>query len=473
MSVPWSVEYNKTKFCFILEKKANVVLVLSQLDDRYFAGLAGQYEFELSFRVHRAGEEDYIVRSHGGYSMRRSVTAELELEAGEYHVLVKIEATRNTNASPVEDVVRNNVKERRDKLLRIGLAYDLAHAKGEIKETEEEKKGRKKAAAINKAKEKKTMREKLEQEKKKSLKMEQWAPCSSELGPVSCQDRGQKMKQGHYILTLPLDRTHNDNKEKRKLRAADLKRKEKAKAKAEKLAAANKEKTQKDTSKPEAKAKAVKETKSNQKTEARPAEPEATTVEREEPVANGPANEQASGKSETAIAAHVTGEATEKNENEPPSIDFTEKSEDTNAAASKTLEIPIISARASVAPSISGFDSDGESDIVSVISDISSGVVSDAIAEASKLVAEAANVAPPPPNSDDEDEFERDPWNAIAVVGLRVYSKDSGVSVKVIRPRDWEHVEGKGEAKLDVDDSAADATKDIELKGGAQEESKK
>jgi len=86
MSLPWSVEYNKTKFCFILEKKANVVLVLSQLDDRYFAGLAGQYEFELSFRVHRAGEEDYIVRSHGGYSMRRSVTAELELEAGEYHV---------------------------------------------------------------------------------------------------------------------------------------------------------------------------------------------------------------------------------------------------------------------------------------------------------------------------------------------------------------------------------------------------
>ena len=102
-----SVEYNKTKFCFILEKKANVVLVLSQLDDRYFCGLQGQYEFELAFRVHKAGEEDYIVRSHGGvstilqippcpssllilifaqYSMRRSVTAELELDAGEYHV---------------------------------------------------------------------------------------------------------------------------------------------------------------------------------------------------------------------------------------------------------------------------------------------------------------------------------------------------------------------------------------------------
>lgn len=29
--VPWTVEYNKTKFCFSLEKKANVVLVLSQV----------------------------------------------------------------------------------------------------------------------------------------------------------------------------------------------------------------------------------------------------------------------------------------------------------------------------------------------------------------------------------------------------------------------------------------------------------
>ena len=82
-------------------------------------------------------------------------------------VLVMIEATRNTDVSPVEDVIRNNVKERRDKLLRIGLAYDLAHAKGEIKETEEEKKGRKEAEAANKAKEKKAMREKLEAEKKK------------------------------------------------------------------------------------------------------------------------------------------------------------------------------------------------------------------------------------------------------------------------------------------------------------------
>lgn len=40
--------------------------------------------------------------------MRRSVTAELELEAGEYHVLVKVEARKDFGRLPVEQVVRNS-----------------------------------------------------------------------------------------------------------------------------------------------------------------------------------------------------------------------------------------------------------------------------------------------------------------------------------------------------------------------------
>jgi len=62
--VPWTVDYHDTKFCFELEKPAPVMIVLSQLDDRYFRGLEGQYTFQFSFRVHKEGEEDYIVRSH-------------------------------------------------------------------------------------------------------------------------------------------------------------------------------------------------------------------------------------------------------------------------------------------------------------------------------------------------------------------------------------------------------------------------
>jgi hypothetical protein len=109
--------------------------------------------------VHKAGEVNYIVRSHGNYWMRRSVTAELELPAGDYDVLMKVEAVRSRGGLPVEQVVRNNAKERRDKLVRIGMAYDLAHAKGQIHETDEEKKRRKAVEAKKKSKEKKNMKD--------------------------------------------------------------------------------------------------------------------------------------------------------------------------------------------------------------------------------------------------------------------------------------------------------------------------
>ncbi|KUI74129.1 Calpain-8 [Cytospora mali] len=142
LNVSWTLDYHDTKFALSLAKPGPVVLVCSQLDERYFKGLEGQYRFELSFRLHKAGEEDYVVRSQSYYRMNRSVNVELDLEAGEYVVVVKIDAQRNETIMPVEEVVRAYAKERREKLLRIGLAYDLAHSKGNINETPEEKAAR-------------------------------------------------------------------------------------------------------------------------------------------------------------------------------------------------------------------------------------------------------------------------------------------------------------------------------------------
>ena len=85
------------------------------------------------------GEEGYIVRSHGNYSMTRSVSTELELDAGTYLVLMKVTAKRYQGRYTVEDVIRMNCKHRQEKLLQIGLSYDLGHAKGIITETEEER----------------------------------------------------------------------------------------------------------------------------------------------------------------------------------------------------------------------------------------------------------------------------------------------------------------------------------------------
>ncbi|KAL1881458.1 hypothetical protein VTK73DRAFT_3743 [Phialemonium thermophilum] len=161
MAVPWTLEYHDTKFAFNLTKPGPVVLVLSQLDDRYFRGLEGQYRFELSFRLHRAGEDDYLVRSQTNYRMMRSVNIELELEAGEYWVLVKIDAVRDDSVMPLEDVVRAQAKARREKLMRIGMAYDMAHSKCRVIETPEEKKAREAHESRKREKERQEMRDKL------------------------------------------------------------------------------------------------------------------------------------------------------------------------------------------------------------------------------------------------------------------------------------------------------------------------
>jgi len=132
IQVPWSGDYNDTEFEFVLTEPTTTVIVLSQLDGRYFGGLTGQYDFNLAFRLHIAGQSEYIVR---GYSSgERSAVAEVDLEPGAYRVLLQIEAFRQSSRPKIEDVVKENWLERRDKLIRIGLSYDLAHAKGKIEE---------------------------------------------------------------------------------------------------------------------------------------------------------------------------------------------------------------------------------------------------------------------------------------------------------------------------------------------------
>jgi hypothetical protein len=133
--VPWSGDYNDTSFEFEISEPSRTVIVLSQLDSRYFGGLTGQYTFQLAFRLHTAGDSAYIVR---GYSSGdRSAVAEVDLGAGTYEVKMQIVASRDSTLPKVEDVVKQNWLSRRDKLIRIGFSYDLAHAKGQIDTTDQ------------------------------------------------------------------------------------------------------------------------------------------------------------------------------------------------------------------------------------------------------------------------------------------------------------------------------------------------
>ncbi|KAJ4175605.1 hypothetical protein NW767_015730 [Fusarium falciforme] len=134
VDVPWMEEYYK-KFQFKLTKKSPLCLVLSQLDRRYYAGLWGQYSFDLDFRLHKEDSpdaEDCVARPHGHYAARRSVSVELpELSAGNYVVHLNVTCERDVNACSVEEVVEHECRNRVEnkKFAQVGHSYDLAHGK--------------------------------------------------------------------------------------------------------------------------------------------------------------------------------------------------------------------------------------------------------------------------------------------------------------------------------------------------------
>lgn len=132
--VHWNPKF-EARFTIVLTKESPLVLVLTQLDDRYFDGLQGQYIFRLQFRLHEVGsegEDDFIMRSHGNYLMNRSVVAELDsLPAGTYTVFVMVTAERILKRAAAEEIIKLKCRSKADneKLVQVGKSYDLAHSK--------------------------------------------------------------------------------------------------------------------------------------------------------------------------------------------------------------------------------------------------------------------------------------------------------------------------------------------------------
>ncbi|KAK1836112.1 cysteine proteinase [Podospora conica] len=177
VNVGWVSGYLNKKFVIEIKKGGTVVIVLTQLDERYFVGLEGQYDFNLHFLLQEAGSDEHICRVRPAHEWeRRSVSCELTLEPGKYEVLPKIVASRKDKGRDVEDVVRGWADKNPTKLRQVGMQYDLAHSKGGIpdedailskkkdekKKKEEEKKRREKAR-----KEKERTRRRREREQAK------------------------------------------------------------------------------------------------------------------------------------------------------------------------------------------------------------------------------------------------------------------------------------------------------------------
>ncbi|KAF2669359.1 cysteine proteinase [Microthyrium microscopicum] len=131
VNVAWVAGYMKHKFKVTIKKAGPVVVVLTQLDSRYFKGLEGPYSFELHFILRSIKDNEEIVRARdnpGGD--RRSISAEVDLEPGEYEVIPKILAQRWDDVPRVENVVKKYAEANPQKLRQIGINHDIANAKG-------------------------------------------------------------------------------------------------------------------------------------------------------------------------------------------------------------------------------------------------------------------------------------------------------------------------------------------------------
>ncbi|KAI0108077.1 cysteine proteinase [Daldinia grandis] len=469
LSVPWTLDYHDTYFTFSLAKTGPVVLMLSQLDERYYRGLEGQYRFELNFRLHKNGQEDYVVRSISSIRLNRAVNVELELEEGEYTVLLKIDATRYMDKLPIEEVVRNHARDRRDKLVAVGMSYDLAHSKGKIIESAEEKKAQKESEQRKKDKE----REEL---KKKIMEARQ-------------RDHYYRVKQ------------HKKNQEKKakakaKAQARKVAKADKLKAKeAEKQETGSKEEPSEPADKhvqvlspsptpaPEdPKKEPDSESSTDPKAETPSTEPDKSSADSpsasEEQPAEIPEVSKESKADDTSGPEKIEGETEPATEGSPDSTvtSLTKENADNKSEAKEAKETE---------------DEEDESSDESDVSSVSEISDQELDYELKSQTSSAVPPSPPPPiePTEEEDEFEKDPWNAVATVGLRVYYKVSDedrdkeiVKLRVVRPNPYakddkkkgeeEDEEKEKEPKtskgLDIDDSSKDATLE-----GNQEQRKK
>jgi hypothetical protein len=71
-----------------LEKPTHAIIVLSQLDTRYFKEIAGIASWTLEFALVKRGEKDPLSEATPTLLYSRSVNLEIDLEAGEYVVYV-------------------------------------------------------------------------------------------------------------------------------------------------------------------------------------------------------------------------------------------------------------------------------------------------------------------------------------------------------------------------------------------------
>ncbi|TGO66159.1 hypothetical protein BELL_0976g00030 [Botrytis elliptica] len=437
VEVPWRSEFEQ-KFTITLKEESPIVLVMSQLDGRYFVGLHGQYHFRLQFRVHEMnspGEEDYIIRSHGNYLMSRSVVAELKsLSAGTYAVYMMVIAERDKGLQSVEDVLKDELSRREDneKLATVGNSYDLAHQKGlshmearvKFRKAQDKAKARESRIAKRKVlwEKRHSAREIVRKQKKKNYeKREGKAERDAEWAKE--QEEREPKDQGVQTEDIPEVQVEKQDKS---IQTEDPNEKSIS--------------TTIDTQPINERDKAVQTedfTPSSNESQATPVTP------------------KSNGSSPHSPYTMIPEPGTNRRESLPPPPSFVNLRRHSSRPPSYGRGPP---------PSRPGpyVTSEGESS-ASPLSDYDMYSDDDPTLKPRNQPNE-----PKPPKEKEVDEDEPEPWNAVCIVGFRVYSKDEGLVLNICEEgmeKEDSELKEENEAGIDGDVEDAEDDKNTEKMG--------
>lgn len=380
-NVSWITGYLQSKFEIEVKKSGLVIIALTQLDERYFTCLEGEYRYELHFILQAATEEvsgtavsnEHICRVRPIHTWEnRSVSCEVELEAGRYFVLPKVTASRRDESKSVEQVVKEYADKNPQKLRQIGMQYDLAHARGGVPDEDGLLVSKKEAAKRKKDAKKKKLKEKNRKVLRQAAKaIEKVAIAIHEVAKEEDGTGTKKSAEEKGVV-------------------------EKSETKDEKT---NKTSSEDSTEKTAAPA-SVTGAESTSAPPAAPSRPESAKAEPTATSSTGPPQdalppiEKKQADEVVSSSSEATATAT------PPSDDDDTKSSLAvdNDAADKAVE----------APTLDNDEVEEEDD------------------EESDSDSSDSN------DSDDED-TPTAPWNAVVVMGLRVYARDAEVTVKLVK----------------------------------------
>ncbi|KAF8159960.1 hypothetical protein B0H34DRAFT_424573 [Crassisporium funariophilum] len=95
--LPTAWSYGDVSFTFTVSGPTPAVIVLSQLDSRYYRDVAGRASWTMDFTLVKEGQKEPIADSAHSDFYLRSVHLEIELEAGTYIVYVRLDRTMDRN----------------------------------------------------------------------------------------------------------------------------------------------------------------------------------------------------------------------------------------------------------------------------------------------------------------------------------------------------------------------------------------